>query len=162
MMGLKMYTGSGAKKSRSDSDKFKGWSEEDKQFDKFRLSFLVLSIIRFLRESVWRPSCNQLILTMKNTPSGGDGLPPSPERAIVVESTATEDTDSHFSEKNPSRLEELQKSKTAANTVCHARNPEITSPGLVNKLPSVPKSSEGEEKEDLEESDSGMAIMANK
>jgi hypothetical protein len=39
MMGLKMYTGSGAKKSRSDSDKFKGWSEEDKQFDKFRLSF---------------------------------------------------------------------------------------------------------------------------
>ncbi len=99
---------------------------------------------------------------MKNTPSGGDGLPPSPERAIVVESTATEDTDSHFSEKNPSRLEELQKSKTAANTVCHARNPEITSPGLVNKLPSVPKSSEGEEKEDLEESDSGMAIMANK
>jgi hypothetical protein len=32
MMGLKMYTGSGAKKSRSNSDKFKGWSEEGKAF----------------------------------------------------------------------------------------------------------------------------------
>jgi hypothetical protein len=32
MMGLKMYTGSGAKKSRRDSDKFKGWSEEGKAF----------------------------------------------------------------------------------------------------------------------------------
>jgi hypothetical protein len=27
-----MYTGSGAKKSRRDSDKFKGWSEEGKAF----------------------------------------------------------------------------------------------------------------------------------
>jgi uncharacterized protein YktA (UPF0223 family) len=32
MMGLKMYTGSGTKKSRRDSDKFKGWSEEGKAF----------------------------------------------------------------------------------------------------------------------------------
>jgi len=32
MMGLKMYTGSGAKKSRRDSDKFKGWSDEGKAF----------------------------------------------------------------------------------------------------------------------------------
>jgi hypothetical protein len=46
---------------------------------------------------------------MKNAPSGGDGMPPSPERAKVVESTAKEDTDSCFSEKNPSGLEELQK-----------------------------------------------------
>jgi hypothetical protein len=38
---------------------------------------------------------------MKNAPSGGDGMPPSPERAKVVESTAKEDTDSCFSEKNP-------------------------------------------------------------
>jgi hypothetical protein len=84
------------------------------QFDKLRLSLLVLSIIHFLRESVWRPSCNQPSLTMKNAPSGGDGTPSSPERAKVVEPTATEDTVSHFSEKNPSGLEELQKSGTAA------------------------------------------------
>ncbi len=32
MMGLKMYTGSGAKKSRSNSDKLKGWSEEGRTF----------------------------------------------------------------------------------------------------------------------------------
>jgi hypothetical protein len=32
MMGLKMYTGSGAKKSRRDSNKFKGWTEEGKAF----------------------------------------------------------------------------------------------------------------------------------
>jgi hypothetical protein len=99
---------------------------------------------------------------MKNAPSGGDGMPPSPERAKVVESTATEDSDSCFPEKNPSGLEELHKSGTTANTACRARNPENTSPGLVNKLPTVPKSSEGEEKEDLEESESSMAIMANK
>jgi hypothetical protein len=99
---------------------------------------------------------------MKNAPSGGDGMPPSPERAKVVESTATEDTDSHFSEENLSGLEELQKSGTAANMVRHARNPENTFPGSVNKLPTVPASSEGEEKEDLEESESSMAIMADK
>jgi hypothetical protein len=99
---------------------------------------------------------------MKNAPSGGDGMPPSAERAKVVESTATEDTDSRFSEENPSGLEELQKSGTAANMACHSRKTENTSPGSVNKLPTVPKSSEGEEKEHLEESESGMAIMANK
>jgi hypothetical protein len=32
MMGLKMYTGSGAKNIRRDSDKFKGWKEEGKVF----------------------------------------------------------------------------------------------------------------------------------
>jgi hypothetical protein len=32
MMGLKMYTESSAKKSRRDSNKFKGWSEEGKAF----------------------------------------------------------------------------------------------------------------------------------
>lgn len=32
MRELKIYTGSGAKKSRRDSDKFKGWSEEGKMF----------------------------------------------------------------------------------------------------------------------------------
>jgi hypothetical protein len=71
---------------------------------------------------------------MKNALYGGDGKPPSPERAKVVESTAREDTDSHFSEENPSGLEELQKSGTAANMACHARKPANTSPGSVNKL----------------------------
>jgi hypothetical protein len=99
---------------------------------------------------------------MKNAPSGGDGMPPSPERAKVVESTAKEDTDSCFSKKNPSGLEELQKSGTSANMAHHTRSPENTSPGSVNKLPTVPESSEGEEKEDLEESESSMAIMADK
>jgi isochorismate hydrolase len=47
---------------------------------------------------------------MKKAPSGGDGMPSSPERAKVVESTTTEDTDCHFSEENPSGLEESQKS----------------------------------------------------
>jgi hypothetical protein len=32
MMGLKMYTGSCTKKSRRDSNKFKGWLEEGKVF----------------------------------------------------------------------------------------------------------------------------------
>jgi hypothetical protein len=94
---------------------------------------------------------------MKNAPSGGDGTSSFPERAKVVESTATEDTVSHFSEKNPSGLEELQKSGTAANTVRCARNPENTSPGLVTKLPTVPETTEGEDKEDLKESEPGMA-----
>jgi hypothetical protein len=94
---------------------------------------------------------------MKNAPSGGDGTPSSPERAKVVESTATEDTVSHFFEENPSGLEELQKSGTAANTSCRERNPENTSPGSVNKLPTVPETTEGEDKEDLEESEPGMA-----
>ncbi len=126
-------------------------------FKKLRLSLLVLSVIHFLLESVRRPSCNQPSLTMKNAPSGGDGTPSSPERAEVVESTATEDTVSHFSEKNLSGLKELQKSGTAANTACRTRNPENTSPGLVNKLPTVPETTEGEDKEDLEESEPGMA-----
>jgi hypothetical protein len=95
---------------------------------------------------------------MKNAPSGGDGTSSSPERAKVVESTATEDnTLSHFSKENPSGLEELQKSGTATNTARCTRNPENTSPGLVNKLPTVPKTTEGEDKEDLEESEPGMA-----
>jgi hypothetical protein len=38
---------------------------------------------------------------MKNAPSGGDGTSSSPERAKVVESTTTEDTDRRFSEENP-------------------------------------------------------------
>ncbi len=41
--------------------------------------------------------------------------------------------------------------------MCHARNPENTSPRSVNKLPTVPKTTEGEHKEDLEESEPGMA-----
>jgi hypothetical protein len=94
---------------------------------------------------------------MKNAPSGGDGKPSSPERAKVVESTATEDTVSLFSEENPSGLEELQMSGTATNTARRARNPENTSPGLVNKLPTVPETTEGEDKEDLEESKPGIA-----
>jgi hypothetical protein len=93
---------------------------------------------------------------MKNAPSGGDGTPSSPERAKVVESTATEDTVSHFSEENPSGLEELQKSGSA-NTARRARNPENTFPGSVNKLPTVPQTTEGEDKKDLEESKPGMA-----
>jgi hypothetical protein len=32
MMGQKMYTNSGAKKNRRDSDKFKGWLDEGKAF----------------------------------------------------------------------------------------------------------------------------------
>jgi hypothetical protein len=78
-------------------------------------------------------------------------MPSSPERAKVVESTATEDTVSHFSEENPSGLEELQTSRTATNTARRARNPENTSPGLVKKLPTVPKTTEGEDKENMEE-----------
>jgi hypothetical protein len=93
------------------------------QFDKFRLLLLVLSIIHFLCESVRRLSCNQLILNMTNTPSGGYGMPFSPERAKVVEFPAMEDTDCCLSEKNPSGLEESQKSGATTNTVCGARNP---------------------------------------
>jgi hypothetical protein len=97
---------------------------------------------------------------MKKALSGGDGTPSSPERAKVVESTTTEDTDHHFSEENPSGLEESQKSGTAANTARHARNPENTSPGPVSQLPTVPECSEDEDKEDLEESESGMVETA--
>jgi hypothetical protein len=93
---------------------------------------------------------------MKKAPSGGDGTPSSPERAKVVESPTTEETDHHFSEKNPSGLEESQKS----NTAHRARNPENTSPESVSKLPTVPEHSEDEDKEDLEESESGMAETA--
>jgi hypothetical protein len=64
--------------------------------------------------------------------------------------------------KNPSGLEESQKSRAAANMARRARNPEDTSPGLANNLFTVPKSSAGGEKEDLEESESGMAEMAEK
>jgi hypothetical protein len=85
-------------------------------------------------------------------------MPSSPERAKVVESPTTEETDRHFSEKNPSGLEELQKS----NTAHHARKTENTSPESVNKLPTVPEHSEDEDKEELEESESGMAEMAKK
>jgi hypothetical protein len=95
---------------------------------------------------------------MKKAPSGGDGMPSSPERAKVVESPTTEETDRHFSEKNPSGLEELQKS----NTAHRARKTENTSPESVNKLPTVPERSEDEDKEELEESESGMAEMAKK
>jgi hypothetical protein len=59
-------------------------------------------------------------------------------------------------------LEESQKSGAAANTARRARNPEDTSPGSANNLFTVPKSSAGGEKEDLEESESGMAEMAEK
>jgi hypothetical protein len=93
---------------------------------------------------------------MKNAPSGGDGTSSSPERAKVVEPTATEDTVSHFLEEYPSGLEEMQKSGTVANIAHCARNPENTSPGLVNKLSRVPETTEGEVKEDLEESEPGM------
>jgi hypothetical protein len=78
---------------------------------------------------------------MTNAPSGGDGMPFSPEIAKVVESLAMEDTDHHLSEKNPSGLEESLKSGAATNMACRARNPEDTSPGLANKLFTVPKSS---------------------
>jgi hypothetical protein len=99
---------------------------------------------------------------MTNMPFGGDGMPFSPERAKVVESPAMENTDHCLSKENPSGFEESQKSGAATNMVCHARNPEDTSPELANELLTVPKSSEGEEKEDLEESESGMAEMAKK
>jgi hypothetical protein len=99
---------------------------------------------------------------MKKAPSGGDGTSSSPERAKVVESTTTEDTDRCFSEENPSGLEESQKSGTAANTARHARNPKNTSPGSVSQLPTVPERSKDEDKEDLEESESGMAETAKK
>lgn len=66
--------------------------------------------------------------------SGGDGMPPPPERTKVVESTATEDSDSCFPEKNPSGLEELQKPGAPTHTVCHTRNPENTSQVSANKL----------------------------
>jgi hypothetical protein len=132
------------------------------QFDKLRLLFLVLSVIHFLREYVRHPSCNQPSLTMKKAPSGGDGTSSSPERAKVVESTTTEDTDCRFSKENPSGLEESQKSRTAANTARHARNPKNTSPGSVSQLPTVPERSKDKDKEDLEESESGMAETAEK
>jgi hypothetical protein len=96
------------------------------------------------------------IFDHEKRPSGGDGMQSSPERAKVVEPTATEDTVSHFSDENPSGLQELQKSGTAANTAHRARNPENTSPGSVNKLSTVPETTEGEVKEDLEESKPGM------
>jgi hypothetical protein len=99
---------------------------------------------------------------MKKAPSGGDGTSSSPERAKVVESTTTEDTDRRFSEENPSGLEESQKSGTAANTARRARNPKNTSPGSVSQLPTVPERSKDEDKEDLEESESGMAETAEK
>jgi hypothetical protein len=41
---------------------------------------------------------------MKNTPSGGDGMPSPSDRTGIVASPATEDTDCHFSEKNWSGL----------------------------------------------------------
>jgi hypothetical protein len=99
---------------------------------------------------------------MKKAPSGGDGTSSSPERAKVVESTTTEDTDCRFSEENPSGLEESQKYGTATNTARRARNPKNTSPGSVSQLPTVPEHSKDEDKEDLEESESGMAEMAEK
>jgi hypothetical protein len=42
------------------------------------------------------------------------------------------------------------------------RNPKNTSPGLVSQLPTVPECSKDEDKEDLEESESGMAKTAEK
>jgi hypothetical protein len=71
---------------------------------------------------------------MINMSSGGDGMPPPPERTKVVESTATEYTNCHFSKKNPSGLEELQKPGAPTHTVCHTRNPENTSQVSANKL----------------------------
>jgi len=44
MMDLKMYTGLGAKKSRRDNDKFKGWSDEGKRF--------VLKMTKEIKEDV--------------------------------------------------------------------------------------------------------------
>jgi hypothetical protein len=97
---------------------------------------------------------------MINASSGGDGMPPPPERVKVVESTATEDTDCHFSEKNPSGLEELQKPGAATNTACHARNPENTSQGSINKLSLVLEDMEDEE--DFEMTKVEMAEMVEK
>jgi hypothetical protein len=58
-------------------------------------------------------------------------------------------------------LEELQKSGTAANTARRTRNLHVHARAH-NNLPTVPESSEGEEKEDLEVSETGMAIIADK
>jgi hypothetical protein len=99
---------------------------------------------------------------MINASSGGDGTPPPPERAKVVESTATEDTECHFSKKNPSGLEDSQKPGAAANTACHTQNPENTSQGSINKLSLVPEGMEDDEEEDLEMTKVEMAKMAEK
>jgi hypothetical protein len=72
------------------------------QFDKFRLSFLVLSVIHFPCESVWRTLWSQPKFNMMKALFGGDGMPDPPNIATPDGSSLAGDPDSLFSEENPS------------------------------------------------------------
>jgi hypothetical protein len=123
------------------------------QFEKLKLSVLCLSIIGFLRETVWRPPCNQLPFAMINASSGGDGMPSPPERVKAVEPATTEAADHCFPEKNPSGSEELEKLGVAENKAASTGNNEITLHGSKDPLSTVPEGNADREIQDVEMSE---------